>query len=106
MSIAVPLDELANALAEYPWGYLITVGDDQRGRTLAVPTDLRDGRLWCAAGERTRRFAASRTDVTMVFPPTAGDAMSLIVDGLAEVADDGVWIAPTWAVRHRPALSD
>ena len=44
MSIAVPLDELASALAEYPWGYLITVGDDQRGRTLAVPTDLRDGR--------------------------------------------------------------
>jgi hypothetical protein len=104
MSIAVPLDELANALAEYPWGYLITVGDDQLGRTLAVPTDVRDGRLWCTAGERTRGFAESRPEVTMVFPPSHGSGYSLIVDGLAEVAEDGVWIAPSWAVRHRPAL--
>lgn len=105
MSIAVPLEELPAALIEYPWGYLITVGDDLRGRTLAVPTAIDDGVLRCVAGERTRGFALARPEVTMVFPPSSGTAYSLIVDGVAVVTADGVDIRPTWAVRHRPALA-
>jgi hypothetical protein len=104
MSIAVPVDELAEALAAYPWGYLVTVGDDQRARSLAVPTVLENGRLWCPAGERTRACAAARSSVTMLFPPRQGTEFSLIVDGDATVTDEGVWVQPTWAVRHRPAL--
>jgi hypothetical protein len=104
MSIAVSLDDLPAALADYPWGFLITVGDDLRGRTLAVPTHIEGGHLVCAAGERTRGFAQARPDVTMVFPPAAGTGFSLIVDGVATVTADGVRVNPTWAVRHRPAL--
>jgi hypothetical protein len=106
MSIAVPLEDLPAALVEYPWGYLITVGDDLRGRTLAVPTVIDDGLLRCIAGERTRGFAASRPEVTLVFPPVAGTGYSLIVDGVADVTADGVNVRPTWAVRHRPALAE
>ena len=50
MSIAVPLDELGDALAERPWGYLLTVRDDGRAQTLAVPTVWRDGVLVLANG--------------------------------------------------------
>lgn len=105
MSIAVPLEDLPAALVDYAWGYLITVGDDLRGRTLAVPTVIDDGVLRCVAGERTRQFAAARPEVTLVFPPAAGTGYSLIVDGVAEVTVDGVDVRPTWAVRHRPALA-
>jgi hypothetical protein len=50
--------------------------------------------------------------VSIVFPPTATDEFSRLVDGDArlEPAPDGrgtgemlVIVTPTWAVRHRPA---
>jgi hypothetical protein len=106
MSIEVGLTELGTALQDYPWGYLVTVGDDGRGRSLAVPTQFVDGRLHCAAGERTRAAVAARHQVTMVFPPGVGTGYSLIVDGDAEISGTTVVVQPTWAVLHRPALTD
>ena len=50
MSIAVPLDELADRLAAYPWGYLVTVRDDGRAQSLAVPTRCVDGALVATIG--------------------------------------------------------
>lgn len=104
MSIAVPLDELASTLAAYPWGYLVTVGDDSRARSLAVPTEWRDGVLHMDAGRGTRANATARTDVTMVFPHPDAGGYSLIIDGDAQVRDERIVFTPSYAVLHRPAL--
>ena len=54
MSIPVPLAELDAALARYPWGYLVTVADDQRARFLAVPTRFEQEMLVVDAGRTGR----------------------------------------------------
>ena len=105
MSIEVPLGELATALAEYPWGYLVTVTEAGQTRLLAVPTRFESGHLVAPAGAGTRANAEARSQVTMVFPPADGHGYSLIVDGAATVGDDVVRMSPVWAVRHRPALT-
>jgi hypothetical protein len=105
MSIPVALPDLPSALAAYPWGYLLTVRDDLRAQSLAVPTQWSDGALHMSAGAGTRANALARPDVSLVFPsPTPGE-YSLIVDGNAAVHGEGITVTPTWAVLHRPAIS-
>ena len=104
MSIAVPLDELAERLSEFPWGYLVTVRDDGRAQSLAVPTQYVDGRLVTTVGKGTAANAVARPTVTMLFPGTTGEEFSLIVDGDAAVEGDHLLVTPTWAVLHRPAI--
>lgn len=104
MSIAVSLDGLDAALAEHPWGYLVTVGDDQRARLHAAPTRYEDGTLVVVAGTGSRGNAIARPDVTLVFPPVDPRGASLIVDGVATVEHDAVRVRPTWAVLHRSAI--
>lgn len=106
MSIAVPLDELAERLTQYPWGYLVTVRDDGRAQSLAVPTQYVDGRLVTTVGKGTAANAVARPTVTMLFPGATGKDFSLIVDGDAIIDGDRLTVAPTWAVLHRPALGD
>lgn len=106
MSIPVPLTELATALAPYPWGYLVTVRDDLRAHSLAVPTDLRAGVLHADGGRTTCANIAQRPEVTMVFPHPSPGEYTLIVDGTAEVTAAGsVVMVPTSAILHRPAIS-
>lgn len=105
MSIAVPLAELAARLVDYPWGYLVTVRDDGRAQTLAIPTEYVDGVLVATVGKRTAENAAARPGVTLAFPGASGTDFSLIVDGDARVDGDRVEVTPTWAVMHRPALT-
>lgn len=104
MSIAVPLDELAERLADFPWGYLVTVRNDGRAQSLAVPTCLVGGALVATVGRGTAANATARPNVTVLFPGTGGEDFSLIVDGDAHIEGDRIAIAPTWAVLHRPAL--
>jgi hypothetical protein len=104
MSIPVELHDLASVLADYPWGYLITVSPDQRAHSLAVPTDFHDGALHASAGRSTRANGAAHPAVTMVFPHTEPGKYTLIVDGDLEVHDAGVVLQPTSAILHRPAL--
>ncbi len=104
MSIAVPLDELAATLGEFPWGYLVTVRDDGRAQTLAVATRFVDGALVASVGTGTAANLTARPNISMVFPGATGEDMSLIVDGAARVEGDQVEVSPTWAVLHRPAL--
>jgi hypothetical protein len=104
MSIAVPLEELAARLHDYPWGYLVTVRDDGRAQSLAVPTVVEGGALVATVGRRTAENAVARPGVTMLFPGASGTAYSLIVDGDARVDGDRIEVTPTWAVMHRPAL--
>jgi hypothetical protein len=104
MSVAVPLDELASRLAAFPWGYLVTVRDDGRAQSLAVPTQLIDGALVATIGRGTAANVTARPNVTLVFPGATGEDYSLIVDGDARVDGEQITITPTWAVLHRPAL--
>jgi hypothetical protein len=106
MSVAVAIEDLASALAEYPWGYLLTVADDGRPRVRAVPTQFVDGRLRCDTGHGARRNVAVRPQVTMVFPSLDPGGMSLIVDADAAEVDHSVVLTPTSAVLHRAALRD
>lgn len=106
MSIAVPLDELAERLAAYPWGYLVTVRDDGRAQTLAVPTEYADGALVATVGKRGAENATARPNVALVFPGPTGADFSLVVDGEAAVDGDQVRVTPTWAVLHRPAIRE
>jgi hypothetical protein len=101
MSIAVPLDELESTLTAYPWGYLVTVRDDGRPQSLAVPID---GVLVATVGQRAALNASARPRVTMLFPGPTGHDLSFIVDGDALVDGDRIEVTPTWAVLHRPAM--
>jgi len=105
MSIAVPLDQLEERLAQFPWGYLMTVRDDGRAQGLAVPTHLVDGVLVATIGRSAAGNAAARPNVTMIFPGSSGEELSLIVDGDARVNGDRIEVTPTSAVLHRPALA-
>ena len=102
MSVKVDLDRLAGALTEFSFAYLVTVGDDHRAHTVAVDPVLADGVLPIAsAGDRTRRNASAHREVTLVWPPRDPGGYTLIVDGTAEAAGEGLRVRPTGAVLHR-----
>lgn len=105
MSVKVDLDRLADAIADFAFAYLVTVGDDFRAHTVAVDPVLEHGMLRVGStGNSTRRNAGSHPAVTMVWPPRDPGGYTLIVDGTARVADEGVTVEPTGAVLHRPAV--
>lgn len=107
MSVKVDLDKLADTLADYPFGYLITVGDDYRAHTVAVEPVLTEGIFDVGQmGSGTRRNASEHPDVTVVWPPADPGGYTLIVDGHAELTDVGLTVVPTRAVLHRRAASD
>ncbi|OBH57810.1 hypothetical protein [Mycobacterium sp. E2479] len=105
----VDLQALANALADYPYAYLITVDDEYRVHTVTVEPQLREATLDVGLiGGRTRNNLARRADVTLLWPPTEPGGYSLIVDGTAEVTEAGAETArlavlPTRALLHRDA---
>lgn len=104
MSIKVDLDQLADALAEFTFAYLITVGDDYRAHTVAVDPVLADGVLDVAPiGNGTRKNVAQRDGVTLVWPPREPGGYSLIVDGQGRASDGALKVVPSRAVLHRPA---
>ena len=103
MSIAVALEDIAGKLAEYPWCYLVTSGDE-RPHLLAVKPTPVEGGLRCETGHSSRANVVRNPLVVLMFPPPQPDGMSLLVDGVAEVNGDGVVVAPTWAVLHRSAI--
>jgi hypothetical protein len=119
MSIAVAIDDLPAAAADFGFAYVVTVGDDRRPHLVAATpswtggdggTDGDDGAAGVTAtipvGRTTVRNVAGGSVVTLCFPPVEAGGFSLIVDGTAEAsgADDPVLtFHPTGAVLHRPA---
>jgi hypothetical protein len=102
MSVAVPVPELADALARYSWCYVVTVGEAGQAHLVAVTPRLSAGVLTAEVGRSTVANATARPDVVLVFPPLEHDGMSLIVDSTFESADPFT-LRPTNAVLHRPA---
>lgn len=104
MSVKVDLGQLAEALADFAFAYVITVGDDYRAHTVAVDPVFSDGVLDLGpVGRSTRRNAESHPDVTLVWPPREPGGYTLIVDGTAEPTDAELRVVPTGAVLHRSA---
>jgi hypothetical protein len=104
MSVKVDPARLADTLRDYGFAYLLTVGDDQRAHAVAVRPSY-DGRVLRVdgLGRRTRANLGARADVTLLYPPFEHGGYSLIVDGHAEVSEEGAAVAPQHAVLHRPA---
>jgi hypothetical protein len=107
----VDFERLAAALPDFPFGYLITVDDDYRVHTVTVEPVLRGAVLDIGLiGGRTRANLARRRDVTLLWPPPEPGGYSLIVDGYADVSNEGpetarCGVAPTRALLHREADS-
>lgn len=103
VSIAVDLDDLAAATAQYGFAYLLTVGDDGRPHAVAL-RPIADGcDLTVAVGQRTAANAAARPAVALVYPPSNEGGMSLVIDGTAAARDGTLVITATRAVLHRAA---
>ncbi len=109
MSVPVDLAELAGALTDFSFAYLITVGDDFGAHAVAVDPVLADGAFSISGvGRSTRRNAGAHAGVTLVWPPASPGGYSLIVDGRASCAaeDAPVVVVPGRAVLHRKATPD
>ena len=111
----VDFERLGDALADYPFAYLVTVDDDYRVHTVTVEPELRECVMAVGLiGGRTRRNVEKHGDVTLLWPPSDPGGYSLIVDGRAEAIgavnakDDTVAlrVAPTRALLHRNADPD
>jgi hypothetical protein len=103
VSIAVALEDLPDKLADYPWCYLVTTGEE-RPHLLAVKPSVVQSGLRCETGHSSRANVVRNPLVVLMFPPSQADGYSLIVDGEGEVNGDGIVVKPTWAVLHRPAV--
>ena len=106
MSIPVEILDLAQALGDYDWAYLLTVRDDGRPHVVAVTPEWEGDLLVTRVGKGTARSAVERPAVTLCYPPAERGGYSLIVDGVATVEGENLRLAPGWAVRHRPAPED
>jgi hypothetical protein len=104
VSIKVELAEVqAVAAQQMGFAYLLTVSDDATPHLVAITPAFGDGEITCDAGKTSCRNIGERPNVSLLWPPLAREDYSLIVDGNATVDDGTVRIAPTRAVRHRPA---
>jgi len=104
MSVKVDLDQLADALADFTFAYLITVGEDHRAHTVAVQPAFIDGVLDVGSiGNTTRKNVGTHDGVTLVWPPRESGGYTLIVDGRGQSNGDALKVVPSRAVLHRPA---
>lgn len=105
MSIKVELEDLAAALEGLgSTCFLLTTNADASPHPANVPVRLESGRLILSAGRRSTMNCGDRPLVTLLWPAGEPGAMSLLVDGVADVqsVDDGrVVIEPTGAIWHR-----
>jgi hypothetical protein len=104
MSISVGLEEIAQvAASQAPFAYLLTISDGDKTHLVAITPAIGAEEIACEAGKTSCGNASARPNVTLLWPPGAPGDYSLIVDGTATVDGATVRIAPTRAVRHRPA---
>jgi hypothetical protein len=104
VSIKVELSEVRAVAAEQMgFAYLLTVTDKQTPHLVATTPVFGAGEITCDAGKTSCANATARPAVSLLWPPADAADYSLIVDGNASVDGSTVRIAPTRAVRHRPA---
>lgn len=103
MSIPVEIDRLADTLAGYGAGYLLTCSADGRVKAVTVEPELVAGVLRCPPSRGTAANLAANPAATLLFPPREERGHTLLVDGTAEASDDAIAFTPDAAVLHRPA---
>jgi hypothetical protein len=104
MSVKVDLGQLAGALTDFTFAYLITFGDGYHAHAVAVDPTFVDGGFEVGSiGNSTRNNLARHGGVTLVFPPGEPGGYSLIVDGTGHPTEDALTVVPTRAVLHRRA---
>lgn len=103
MSISVELGDLATAIAQYRFAYLLTSTEAAPHAVAVVPVPEAGSLLVHGVGRRTRDNLLARPAVGLVWPPQSAADYSLIVDGQASMDGDVLRIVPTRAVLHRSA---
>lgn len=103
--MAVDLDRLARALAEYDQAFLVTTGDDHRPHAVLVEPVLSDGVFDVGEfGGHTAANVAKRGDLTLLWAPREPGGYALMVDGRAEPTETPTLrVVPTKALLHRRA---
>lgn len=103
MSIPVEIPKLAEALADFGAGYLLTASADGRVKAVTVEPDLVGGVLRCPASRGSAANLEGNPRATVVFWPRQGHGYSLLIDGTATAAAEHIDVTPESAVLHRPA---
>lgn len=107
MSVKVELDGLWDRIDEFGRrAYLVTVTDDATPHVVSVVVDRDGDDLVVGAGRRTRANLESRPTLTLLWPPAADPAYSLLVDATFVGELDGgerVAFRATSGVLHRVA---
>ncbi len=105
MSIPVAVDRLAESLADFGPGYLLTTSEG-RVKVVSVAPVLADGVVHVAGpGRGSLANVRANAAVTLLYPPLDAPGMSLLVDGTAAVEGDDVLVTPTGAVLHKPTTA-
>ena len=107
MSAHVDLDQLAGAVDDFTFAYLVTVNDDHHAHVVTVQPAFADGVFAIAAiGDRTSANLAQHSDVTLVFPPRDPGGYTLLIDGHADLKGTRLQVFPSRAILHRQARPD
>jgi hypothetical protein len=103
----IPLSELTEAAASYgPTAYAAVSDPQGSPRVTHVRPRAEAGLLHFGLGRRSVQLLATNPHLTLVWPATSDQSMSLIVDAdvIGAASEDGiVQVRPMRAVRHRPA---
>jgi hypothetical protein len=100
------LDALWEQVAEFgDHPFLITVNADASAHVTSVTGRVDDGAYVVGVGRTSAANVGGNTAASLLWAPADGGPYSLIVDGTAELVDDGesAAIHPTRAVLHRLA---
>lgn len=101
MSVLVDLADLPQTLADFERGYLLTTREGQV-KAVSIWAVVADGTLVVTTpGRGSVANVGANPSVTLLFAPTAGGGMTLLVDGTAAVEGDDIRITPTGAVLHK-----
>ncbi len=109
MSKQVPLNELEAAATDYgDTAYAVVNSDEGAPRVTHVRVRFDGESIEMLLGRGAASAARANPMMSLVWPATADQSMSLIVDGQAEVLrepspETAVRMRATGAVRHRPA---
>ena len=103
MSIPVEIARLAEALADFGSGYLLTASADGRVKAVTVDPEVVDGVVRCASSRGSAANLAGNPQATLVLWPREPHGHSLLVDGTAVATDGAIELTPASAVLHRPA---
>lgn len=105
-SVSVPVDvaKFAEQINLYGTaGYVLSVRDDHTPHIAHVTFTLANGELRCGASRSAAANVASRSRISLLWPPTEPGGYSMIVDGDARIEGDELVVVPVSGVLHRPA---